>query len=412
MALAEKNILLGVSGGIAAYKAAELIRLLVARQARVQVMMTPNAAQFITPLTLQTLSGKPVASQTFDLGQESQIGHIRLADSADLIVIAPATADIIAKAALGIADDLVTTVLLAAHCPVAFAPAMNVHMYAHPAVKENLARLVSRGVTVIEPTVGPLACGYEGQGRLCEPTTIVEEAERLLTPADLAGQRLLISAGPTQESIDPVRFVSNRSSGKMGYALARAAWMRGAEVRLISGPTALPVPGSVTRISTVSAEEMLRATSDNFAWCTVLVMAAAIADFRPATVATQKIKKRAARWRLELEPIADQLPALAARKGTRRIIGFAAETEELLANAQAKLQRKKLDLIVANDVTAEGAGFAVDTNIVTLIDPSGRVEPHPKLSKDEVANLILDRVAKMKAETAQHRADAVRALSR
>lgn len=412
MALAGKNILLGVSGGIAAYKAAELIRLLVGRQARVQVMMTRNAGEFITPLTLQTLSGNPVASQTFDLGQESQIGHIRLADHADLILIAPATADIIAKAAAGIADDLVTTVLLAAHGPVAFAPAMNVHMYAHPTVKENLARLVARGVTVIEPAVGPLACGYEGQGRLCEPAAIVEEAERLLSLADLAGQRLLITAGPTQEAIDPVRFVSNRSSGKMGYALARAAWMRGAEVRLISGPTTLPVPGSVTRISTVSAEEMLRATSENFAWCTVLVMAAAVADFRPAAVASQKIKKQTARWRLELEPIADQLPALAARKGSRRVIGFAAETENLLANAQAKLQRKKLDLIVANDVTTEGAGFGVDTNIVTLIDPSGRVESHPKLSKDEVANLILDRVAAMKPQSAPRRAGVVRRLSR
>lgn len=412
MALAGKNILLGVSGGIAAYKAAELIRLLIGRQARVQVMMTRNAAEFITPLTLQTLSGNPVASQTFDLGQESQIGHIRLADNADLILIAPATADIIAKAAAGIADDLVTTVLLAAHGPVAFAPAMNVHMYAHPTVKENLARLIARGVTVIEPAVGPLACGYEGQGRLSEPATIVEEAERLLSSADLAGQRVLITAGPTQEAIDPVRFVSNRSSGKMGYALARAAWMRGAEVRLISGPTTLPVPGSVTRISTVSAEEMLRATSENFAWCTVLVMAAAVADFRPAAVAPQKLKKQTARWRLELEPIADQLPALAARKGSRRVIGFAAETENLLANAQAKLQRKKLDLIVANDVTAEGAGFAVDTNIVTLIDPSGGVESHPKLSKDEVANLILDRVAAMKPQSAPRRAGAVRGLSR
>jgi len=412
MALAGKNILLGVSGGIAAYKAAELIRLLVARQARVQVMMTPNAAQFITPLTLQTLSGRPVASQTFDLGQESQIGHIRLADTADVIVIAPASADLIAKAAVGIADDLVTTVLLAAHGPVAFAPAMNVHMYAHPTVRENLARLAARGVTVIEPAVGPLACGYEGQGRLCEPASIVEQVEHLLTPHDLAGQRLLISAGPTQEAIDPVRFVSNRSSGKMGYALARAAWMRGAEVRLISGPTALPVPGSVTRISTVSAEEMLRATSDNFAWCTILVMAAAVADFRPAVVAAQKIKKRSVRWRMELEPIADQLPGLAARKGSRRIIGFAAETEALLDNARAKLQHKKLDLIVANDVTAEGAGFAVDTNIVSLIDPSGRVESHPKLSKDEVANLILDRVAAMKPEAAARRAGAVRVLSR
>src|SRR5579875_3056061 len=257
MALAEKNILLGVSGGIAAYKAAELIRLLVARQARVQVMMTPNAAQFITPLTLQTLSGKPVASQTFDLTQESQIGHIRLADTADLIVIAPATADIIAKAAVGIADDIVTTVLLAARCPVAFAPAMNVNMYNHPTVTDNLARLSARGVRIIDPEEGALACGWEGKGRLCDPAAIVEELERLATPQDLAGEKILVTAGPTQEAIDPVRFVSNRSSGKMGYALARAAWRRGAAVRMVAGPSAMAKPRGVERIDIDSTAQIL-----------------------------------------------------------------------------------------------------------------------------------------------------------
>src|SRR5271166_3212744 len=240
--LTGKTIVLGVSGGIAAYKAAELIRLLTARGARVNVMMTRNAQEFITPLTLQTLSGNPVATETFNLTQESQIGHIRLADTADLIVIAPASADIIAKAAVGIADDIVTTVLLAARCPVAFAPAMNVNMYNHPAVTENLARLGARGVAIIDSEEGSLACGWEGKGRLCDPATIVEELEGLAAPHDLAEERILITAGPTQEAIDPVRFVSNRSSGKMGYALARAAWRRGAEVRLVSGPTALATP--------------------------------------------------------------------------------------------------------------------------------------------------------------------------
>src|SRR5271154_4339593 len=240
--LKDKTIVVGVSGGIAAYKAAELVRLLVTRGARVRVMMTRNATEFITPLTLQTLSLNPVATDTFSLTQESEIGHIRLADSADAIVIAPATANLIAKAAAGIADDLLTTVLLAARCPIAFAPAMNVHMYEHPTVAENLARLRARGVTVIEPDEGALACGYEGKGRLCDPAAIAEELERMLSARDLEAERILITAGPTQEAIDPVRFVSNRSSGKMGFALARAAWRRGASVRLIAGPSALDAP--------------------------------------------------------------------------------------------------------------------------------------------------------------------------
>ncbi|HEV7988001.1 MAG TPA: bifunctional phosphopantothenoylcysteine decarboxylase/phosphopantothenate--cysteine ligase CoaBC, partial [Candidatus Binataceae bacterium] len=240
--LKDKTIVVGVCGGIAAYKAAELVRLLTAQQARVRVMMSRNAAEFITPLTLQTLSANPVATDTFSLTEESEIGHIRLADTADAIVIAPASADVIAKAAVGIADDIVTTVLLAAQCPVAFAPAMNVHMYAHPTVVENLARLKARGVTVIDPAAGDLACGYQGKGRLPDPAAIVEEVARMLSPHDLAAERILVTAGPTQEMIDPVRFVSNRSTGKMGFAIARAAWRRGASVRLIAGPSPLGTP--------------------------------------------------------------------------------------------------------------------------------------------------------------------------
>ncbi len=396
-ALDGKTVVLGVSGGIAAYKAAELVRLLSARGAGIRVMMTRNAQEFITPLTFQTLSGNPVATHTFDLTQESQIGHIQLADSADAIVIAPATADIIAKAAAGIADDIVTTVLLAARCPIAFAPAMNVNMYGHPAVTENLARLAGRGVRIIDPDEGSLACGWQGKGRLCEPAAIVEELERLLTPADLAGEKILVTAGPTQEAIDPVRFVSNRSSGKMGYALARAAWRRGAEVRMISGPTALPAPRGVERIDTTSAAQMLEATARNFPWCSVLIMAAAVADFRPATVAAHKLKKRAQGMRLELAPIEDAMPALAAQKGDRLLIGFAAETQNTESHALAKLNAKGLDLIVANDVTMEGAGFGVDTNIVTLIEPGGGRHPYPQLSKDQVSDVILDRVAALRA---------------
>ena len=397
VALKDKTIVVGVSGGIAAYKAAELVRILVTRGARVRVMMTSNAAEFITPLTLQTLSANPVATDTFSLTQESEIGHIRLADTADAIVIAPATANIIAKAAAGIADDLLTTVLLAARCPIAFAPAMNVHMYEHPTVAENLARLRARGATIIEPDEGALACGYEGKGRLCDPVVIAEELERTLSARDLDAERILITAGPTQEAIDPVRFVSNRSSGKMGFALARAAWRRGASVRIIAGPSALSAPRGVERIDTVSAQEMLAATSRNFPWCSVLIMAAAVADFRPANPAPCKIKKQERGLTLEMEGITDQLPRLAARKGDRLIVGFAAETDALEEHARDKLKRKRLDLIVANDVTLEGAGFGIDTNIVALIGRGGDAERHPKLAKDEVADLILDRVAGLRA---------------
>jgi phosphopantothenoylcysteine decarboxylase/phosphopantothenate--cysteine ligase len=411
-ALDGKTIVLGVSGGIAAYKAAELVRGLTGRGAKVKVMMTRNAAEFITPLTLQTLSGNPVATETFSLTQESQIGHIRLADTADLMVIAPASANIIAKAAVGIADDIVSTVLLAARCPLAFAPAMNVNMYNHPTVTENLARLSARGVTIIEPEEGSLACGYEGKGRLCNPDAIVEELERLATPADLAEERILITAGPTQEAIDPVRFVSNRSSGKMGYALARAAWRRGAQVRLVSGPSALATPRGVERIDTVSAREMLEATSRNFQWSSALIMAAAVADFRPATVAPHKVKKHAQGMRLELAPIEDEMPRLAAQKGGRLLIGFAAETQDTETNALGKLQAKGLDLIVANDVTMEGAGFGVDTNIVTIIESDASRHPYPQLSKDEVANVILDRLAALRSNPIAGKTGTLRAIRR
>jgi phosphopantothenoylcysteine decarboxylase / phosphopantothenate---cysteine ligase len=399
--LTDKTVVLGVGGGIAAYKAAEITRLLVQRGAKVRVMMTPNAREFITPLTLQTLSQNAVATDTFSLTQESQIGHIRLADAADLILIAPATADLIAKAAVGIADDIVTTVLLATRAKVAFAPAMNVHMYAHPTVQGNLATLRSRGVSIIEPGEGDLACGYEGKGRLEDPAIIVEELERMLAPRDLEGQRILVTAGPTQEAIDPVRFISNRSSGKMGFAIARAAVARGAEVRMVAGPSSLPTPRGVERFDTINAADMLSATSRNFPWCTALVMAAAIADFRPANPASNKLKKNSRGLDLKMMSIADELPRLAAKRGSRVMIGFAAETNELEANARDKLKRKGLDLIVANDVTQQGAGFGGDTNIVTLITPDGVAHSHPKLSKDEVADLILDRLVAIR--TSKHR---------
>jgi len=397
-ALTDKAIVVGVSGGIAAYKAAELVRLLTTAGARVRVMMTRNAQEFITPLTLQTLSMNPVATETFSLTQESEIGHIRLADTADAIVIAPATADVIAKAANGLADDFLTTVLLAARCPIAFAPAMNVHMYEHPAVVENLGKLRARGITIVKPAAGALACGYEGKGRLPEPVFIVEELTRMLSRRDLQDERILVTAGPTQEAIDPVRFVSNRSTGKMGFAIARAAWRRGAEVRLIAGPSALNTPYGVERVDVVSAAELLDATGSNFPWCSTLVMAAAVADFRPAKPASQKLKKNPHGIRLELAAIADELPRLAAQKGDRAVIGFAAETEDLEVNAADKLQRKGLDFIVANDVSRPDAGFAVDTNIVTIVAADGHRETTPKLSKDEVGDVILDRLLALRRE--------------
>ncbi|HKV54559.1 MAG TPA: bifunctional phosphopantothenoylcysteine decarboxylase/phosphopantothenate--cysteine ligase CoaBC [Candidatus Binataceae bacterium] len=396
-ALKDKAIVVGVSGGIAAYKAAELVRLLVTAGARVRVMMTRNATEFITPLTLQTLSSNPVATETFSLTQESEIGHIRLADTADAIVIAPATADVIAKAAVGIADDLVTTVLLAARCPIAFAPAMNVHMYEHPTVVENLAKLRARGVTIVEPAAGALACGYEGKGRLPEPAFVVEELTRMLSGRDLAAERILVTAGPTQEPIDPVRFVSNRSTGKMGFAVARAAWRRGASVRLIAGPSGQATPYGVERIDTVSAAEMLDTTARNFPWCSTLVMAAAVADFRPRSPAPHKLKKNPKGMVLELAAIADELPRLAEKKGDRILIGFAAETQDLEVNAADKLNHKNLDLIVGNDVSRSDAGFAVDTNIVTILGADGHRETTPKLSKDEVGDVILDRLLAVRA---------------
>ncbi|MHB8384146.1 MAG: bifunctional phosphopantothenoylcysteine decarboxylase/phosphopantothenate--cysteine ligase CoaBC [Candidatus Binataceae bacterium] len=395
--LRDKTIVLGVSGGIAAYKAAEIVRALVQRGAKVRVMMTRNAQAFITPLTLQTLAQNPVATDTFNLTQESEIGHIRLADSADAVLIAPATANLIAKAAAGIADEIFTTVLLATEAPVAFAPAMNVHMYAHPTVAENLARLRARGATIIDPAEGELACGYEGKGRLPDAAIIVAELERMLSPRDLAGERVLVTAGPTQEAIDPVRFVSNRSSGKMGFAIAAAARRRGAEVRLVAGPSALAAPYGVERIATTSAAELLAATSTNFSWASALVMAAAVADFRPANPAAGKLKKNPKGVELKLISIADELPRIAAKKGSRLMIGFAAETSDLAANAKSKLARKRLDLIVANDVTQAGAGFGVDTNIVTFFGADGSVESLPILSKDEVADRILDRLAALRA---------------
>jgi phosphopantothenoylcysteine decarboxylase/phosphopantothenate--cysteine ligase len=401
--LAGKTIVLGVTGGIAAYKALEIVRLLVKDGARVRVIMTPNAQQFVTPLSFQTLSGNPVATETFSLTQESEIGHIRLADTADTILIAPATANVIAKLAYGLADDLLTTVLLATTAPVLIAPAMNVHMYAHPVVQENMRKLTSLGYRFIEPAEGFLACGYEGKGRLADPEDIVEEVRAALTTKDLRGEQIIVTAGPNAEPIDPVRFITNRSTGKMGFAMARVAWRRGADVTLVSGPTTLPSPRGVRFCPVRTAREMRQAILDHYPQATMVVSAAAVADYRPAQVAPQKIKKGDGNFAIDLIRNPDILGELGQQKGNRLLVGFATETEDVLQNAARKLHSKNLDMIVANDVTQDGAGFAHDTNIVTLIDRSERMETLPLMSKDEVAHTVYDRLLALKTGNGEPR---------
>ena len=399
--LTGKTIVLGVTGGIAAYKAAEIVRLLVKDGATVRVIMTKNAQEFITPLTLQALSGNPVSTETFSLTQESEIGHIRLADSADLLLIAPATANVIAKLAHGLADDLLTTVLLATTAPVLVAPAMNVHMYAHSLVQENMHKLASLGYGFVEPAEGFLACGYEGKGRLADPEDIVEEARATLTKKDLRDERIIVTAGPNAEPIDPVRFITNRSTGKMGFAMARVAWRRGAEVTLVSGPTALTPPRGVRFCPVRTAREMRQTVLEHYSQATMVISAAAVADYRPAQAAPHKLKKGEGNFAIELTRNPDILAELGRQKGHRLLVGFATETEEVLSNAVRKLRGKNLDLIVANDVTQEGAGFAHDTNIVTLIDRSEKIETLPLMSKDEVAYAVYDRLLTLKTRNGE-----------
>ncbi len=391
-------LVLGVTGGIACYKAVELVRLLVKDGFVVQVIMTRGAMEFVTPLTFQTLSGMPVASETFNLTQESEIGHINLADKADLFVIAPATANVIGKIAAGIADDLLTTVLMATQAPVLIAPAMNIHMYENPILQENVRKLRRLGYHFIEPAEGYLACGYEGKGRLPEAEKILEEIRRLLKKKDLVGEKLVITAGPNREPLDPIRYLSNRSSGKMGYALARAAIRRGAEVALISGPTGLEPPSGARLISVMTAAEMHRAVLEEFAGCTAVIMAAAVSDYRPVELASKKIKRGKGPIELRLEPNPDILKEISAKKNGKVLVGFAAETEELIANAERKLRDKNLDMIVANNVSEAGAGFDVDTNLATILDRAGAVRSLPLMSKDDLAEQILDHLLTLKSQ--------------
>lgn len=394
MELKDRQIILGVTGGIAIHKSLDVASQLVKRGASVHVVMTENATRMVQPLQFQVISRNPVLVDLFDLGAAWKPLHIDLADVADLLAIVPATANIIGKMANGIADDALSTVAISVHCPILIAPAMNGYMYQNPFVQANIQKLQEHGIRFVEPASGALACGYEGVGRLNEIDVILERIVQLLaTPKDLKGKRVVVTAGPTREYLDPVRFISNRSSGKMGYAIAEAAHRRGAEVVLISGPATVKPPAGIETRYVETALEMRDAVLELFEQSDIVVMAAAVADYRPLEFTPHKIKKTTDQLTLPLQKNPDIAQELGRRKKGQITVGFAAETTDLLEHAQKKRIEKNLDLIVANDVSAEGAGFEGDTNIVTLLDGAGNCEQLPLLSKREVADIILDRVA-------------------
>ena len=394
----QRRILVAVTGGIAAYKVPELIRILRRAGACVRCAMTPKAQEFVAPLVLQTLTGEPVRTDLFDASQEGEIDHISLADWAELVILAPATANTLAKLTGGLADDLVSAVLLATRAPVLVAPAMNVNMWEHPATRSNMEILRQRGIHTIGPEVGELACGWEGAGRMSQPEAIAAEAELLLGSRDLEGEVVLVSAGGTREPIDSVRYLGNRSSGKMGFAIAAEAACRGAEVVLVAGPTPLATPPGVRRIDVLTALEMRDAIFAEFDRATITVMAAAVADFRAAQPRESKIKKEDladdSGLTLELTRNPDILAELCQRKGDRIVIGFAAESHDLVASARRKIARKGCDLLVANDISSETTGFDADDNAVVFVRADGQIEELPSLPKREVAAQLLDRIAK------------------
>jgi phosphopantothenoylcysteine decarboxylase/phosphopantothenate--cysteine ligase len=411
------RITLGVSGGVAAYKSAELVRRLQQEGHSIQVVMTRAAREFITPLTFAALSGQKVITDLFagegsgngEANLESAIEHIAVAQRTDLLVVAPATADILAKFAQGIANDFLSTLYLASTAPVVVAPAMNVNMWQHPATQKNVATLRARGVLIVEPGEGYLACGMIGPGRLAGQEEIVKAIQQIVQEKhDLAAETVLVTAGPTCEDIDPVRFLTNRSSGKMGYAIAEAAAARGAHVVLITGPTSLESPKGVERIDVRTAAEMLQAAQKHFVASTVAIFAAAVADYRAAEPSASKIRRTHESLTIRLEPNPDILATVARDKGERLVVGFAAETDHVAENARKKLAAKNADLIVANDVTAEGAGFNVDTNVVTFFARDSREATLPQLGKTEVAHRILDEALRLRAvlrtKPAAHRA--------
>ncbi len=388
-----KHVLLCVTGGIAVFKAAALTSKLVQEGAIVKVIMSASACKFVTPLTFQALSRHEVYTDTFAEKDPSVISHIDLADWADVILVAPATANTMGKLANGIADDMITTTILAATAPVWIAPAMNVHMYEHPAVQQNMLTLQRFGYHFIEPGEGFLACGYVAKGRLEEPETIIALLKEFWQEKQLlAGKKILVTAGPTRERIDPVRYLSNFSSGKMGYAIAQEAVKMGADVTLVTGPTDLQVPSGANVVRVESAQDMLEAVLSRYPDMDVVIKTAAVADYRPKMVHSEKMKKRAGELVLELERTTDILKTLGEKKEGQLLVGFAAETVDVEYYAKQKLETKNLDMIVANDVKAEGAGFGTDTNIVTMYKQSGDVIPLPLLSKAEVAHRILEEV--------------------
>lgn len=391
MVLAGRRVILGVTGGIAAYKAVEIAGRLVKQGAEVQVVMTAAAGDFVTPLALQTISGRAVESDMF-APRTGGVAHIEIARWGELMVIAPATANVLGKVAAGIADDLLTTLIVAFNRPVLFCPAMNATMYGNPVVQRNIETLTALGYHFLRPCSGRLACGEEGPGRLPAVETIVEELAGLATDRDLAGRRIMVTAGPTREPLDPVRYLSNRSSGKMGYAVARAARERGAEVILVSGPTALTPPAGVETVFVETAAEMRRAVLEHLDGCQAVIKAAAVADYRPREQADTKIKKSGETSSLFLEPTPDILAELGRLKGSFVLVGFAAETEQLEERAVTKARAKGADLIVANDVTRPGVGFDVDTNIAVFAYPDGRVSRLPLMRKSALAHRILDEV--------------------
>lgn len=393
----KKNVLLAVSGSIAAYKACDIARAFIKEGVSVTVTLTPNGAKFVTPITFETLTNSKCLVDTFDRNFKFEVEHIAAAKAADVCLIAPASANLIGKIANGIADDMATTTIMAATCPKLIAPAMNTAMYDNPIVQENLAKLVRHGYTIITPDTGLLACGDVGRGKLAPVDTIVKAANAVLfeqdRPKDLSGRKVLVTAGPTQEAIDPVRYITNHSSGKMGYALAEAARDRGADVVLVSGQVALAPPEGVTVKSIVSAADMAQAVFEEFETTDVLIMAAAVADYRPKAVADQKIKKQGGGMTIELERTTDILGTLADRKTHQFVCGFSMETENLIENSRKKLVKKKLDMIAANSIREEGAGFAYDTNKVTIITQEELLEL-PLISKTETAHRILDEIVR------------------
>ncbi|MDH4163439.1 MAG: bifunctional phosphopantothenoylcysteine decarboxylase/phosphopantothenate--cysteine ligase CoaBC [Nitrospirota bacterium] len=396
--LSGKKILLGVSGSVAAYKAADILRRLMERGAEVRVVFSRNASQFIAPLTFSAISGRPVLHDDFSSSDWGSLGHIAVTDGLDLAIIAPATADILGKAAAGIADDALSTALLATNCPLLIAPAMNTRMYGNPIVQRNISTLRETGARIVEPETGMLACGVEGKGKLASAESIVDAAVKILAArCDLAGIKMIVTSGPTREYIDPVRFISNPSTGRMGHAIAAAARDRGAEVVLISGPTEQRAPDDILFLPVTTAAEMRQAVSERFPGCQVLIMAAAVSDFRPAVALSRKVKKDDAELVISLERTDDILKGVASEKGTRILVGFAAETHDLLNEAKRKREQKNLDLIVANEVGSAGTGFASETNKAVLIDRAGMVDALPLLTKQELAGKILDKVGELKA---------------